>query len=81
MIEFTAWMQSIGIELGTLFAEFVFLAAGIWFARNILKPEVVPRSRSHAPKAVGYRRGCGPASANSAGERPFQAQAAYCLRL
>src|SRR5260370_23409920 len=37
MTEFTAWMQSNWYELGNLFAEFVFLAVGIWFARKILR--------------------------------------------
>jgi len=37
MNEFTVWMQSNWYELGTLLSEFVFLAAGIWFARKILK--------------------------------------------
>ncbi len=37
MNEFTAWIQSNWYELGTLLSEVVFLAAGIWFARKILR--------------------------------------------
>jgi hypothetical protein len=37
MNEFLAWAQSNWYELGTLVAEFVFLSAGIWFARKILR--------------------------------------------
>jgi hypothetical protein len=37
MNEFTVWIQSNWYEMGTLLSEFVFLAAGIWFARKILK--------------------------------------------
>jgi hypothetical protein len=37
MNEFTTWVQSNWYELGNLFAEFVFLAVGIWFARKILR--------------------------------------------
>jgi hypothetical protein len=37
MIEFTFWTQSNWYELGTLLTEVAFLAAGIWFARNILR--------------------------------------------
>jgi hypothetical protein len=37
MSEFTAWMQSNWYALGNLLSQFVFLAAGIWFARKILR--------------------------------------------
>ena len=37
MNEFTVWVQANWYEVGTLLSEFVFLAAGIWFARKILK--------------------------------------------
>jgi hypothetical protein len=37
MDEFTAWMQSNWYALGNLLAQFAFLAAGVWFARKILK--------------------------------------------
>jgi len=37
MDEFTAWMQSNWYALGNLLAQFGFLAAGVWFARKILK--------------------------------------------
>ena len=37
MNEFTAWVQSNWYALGNLLAQFAFLAAGVWFARKILK--------------------------------------------
>ncbi len=37
MNEFTAWMQGNWYALGNLLSQFVFLAAGIWFARKILR--------------------------------------------
>lgn len=37
MNEFGTWMQSNWYALGNLLSQFVFLAAGIWFARKILK--------------------------------------------
>jgi hypothetical protein len=37
MTEFTAWMQSNWYALGNLFIQFGFLAAGVWFARRILR--------------------------------------------
>ncbi len=37
MNEFTIWMQSNWYALGNLLSQFVFLAAGIWFARKILR--------------------------------------------
>jgi hypothetical protein len=37
MDEFTTWMQDNWYALGNLLSQFAFLAAGIWFARKILK--------------------------------------------
>jgi hypothetical protein len=37
MSEFTAWMQSNWYALGSLLFQFAFLAAGVWFAREILR--------------------------------------------
>ena len=37
MNEFTTWMQSNWYALANLLSQFVFLAAGIWFARKILR--------------------------------------------
>jgi hypothetical protein len=37
MNEFTAWMQSNWYALGNLLSQFAFLAAGIWFARTMLR--------------------------------------------
>jgi hypothetical protein len=37
MNEFTTWMQNNWYALGNLLSQFAFLAAGVWFARKILK--------------------------------------------
>jgi hypothetical protein len=37
MDEFTTWMQGNWYALGNLLSQFAFLAAGIWFARKIVK--------------------------------------------
>src|SRR5882762_10925956 len=37
MGEFTAWMQSNWYALGNLLFQFAFLAASVWFAREILR--------------------------------------------
>jgi hypothetical protein len=37
MNEFTVWMQSNWFALGNLLIQAAFLAAGIWFAREILR--------------------------------------------
>src|SRR6266849_7933725 len=37
MSEFTVWMQSNWYALGNLLFQFAFLAAGVWFARTILR--------------------------------------------
>ena len=37
MSDFSSWMQDNWYEFGTLLAEFAFLAACLWFAKNILK--------------------------------------------
>jgi hypothetical protein len=37
MNEFTAWMQNNWYALGNLLVQAAFLAAGVWFARRILR--------------------------------------------
>jgi len=37
MGEIVSWIQANWYELGKLFVEFAFLAAGVWFARNVLR--------------------------------------------
>ena len=37
MNDFAAWMQSNWYALGNLLSQIAFLAAGVWFARQILK--------------------------------------------
>ena len=37
MSEFTGWIRSNWYALGTLLFQFAFLAAGVWFAREMLR--------------------------------------------
>jgi len=80
MNEFTAWIQSNWYELGNLFAEFVFLAVGIWFARKILRTlrasqeQVGTLIKLTVAGAVPERQ-----SANAAAERSFATGSPYWL--
>jgi hypothetical protein len=80
MNEFFAWAQSNWYELGTLVAEFVFLTAGIWFARKILRTlrasqeQVGALLKLSVTGAVPERQ-----SPNAAAERPLAAASPYWL--
>ncbi len=80
MSEITAWMQSNWYELGNLFAEFVFLAVGIWFARKVLRTlrasqeQVGTLIKLTVAGAVPERQ-----SANTAAERSFATGSPYWL--
>jgi len=80
MSEITVWMQSNWYELGNLFAEFVFLAVGIWFARKVLRTlrasqeQVGTLIKLTVAGAVPERQ-----SANTAAERSFATGSPYWL--
>jgi len=80
MNEFTAWMQSNWYALGSLLSQFVFLAAGIWFARKILRTmrasqeQVGALLKMSVTGAVADRHWPSPAA-----ERPFAAASPYWL--
>src|SRR6266566_3533422 len=80
MNEFTAWIQSNWYELGNLFAEFVFLAVGIWFARKVLRTlrasqeQVGALLKLSLTGAVPERN-----SSNTAAERSFASGSPYWL--
>lgn len=80
MNEFTTWMQSNWYELGNLFAEFIFLAVGIWFARKILRSirasqeQVGALLKLTVAGAVPERQ-----STNTAAERSFATGSPYWL--
>ena len=80
MNEFTVWMQGNWYELGTLLSEFVFLAAGIWFARKILKALRASQEQVGALlklSVTGTITDRQPASSGS--ERSFAAASPYWL--
>ena len=80
MSEFTVWIQSNWYEMGTLLSEFVFLAAGIWFARKILKTlrasqeQVGALLKLSVTGTIADRQ-----PANAGAERPLAAASPYWL--
>ena len=80
MNEVTVWIQSNWYETGNLLSQFVFLAAGIWFARKILKTIRASQEQFGAllnmsvTGATTERH-----SSNAAGERPFAGDSPYWL--
>jgi hypothetical protein len=80
MNEFTAWMQSNWYALGNLLIQFAFLAAGIWFARKILKTmrasqeQVGALLKLSVTGAVSERH-----SSSAASERSFASASPYWL--
>jgi hypothetical protein len=80
MNEFTAWMQSNWYALGNLLSQFAFLAAGIWFARKILRTmrasqeQVGALLKLSVTGAVGERQ-----STSAAAERSFVSASPYWL--
>lgn len=80
MNELTTWVQSNWYALGNLLCEFVFLAAGIWFARRILKTmrasqeQVGALLKLSVTGAITERH-----SSSVAAERPFGSASPYWL--
>ena len=80
MNEFFAWAQSNWYELGTLVAEFVFLAAGIWFARKILRTLRASQEQVGALLKLSVTGGATERqSPNAAADRPLAAASPYWL--
>ena len=80
MNEFTVWMQNNWYELGTLLSEFVFLAAGIWFARKILKTMRASQEQVGALLKLSVTGGAPDRPAlNAAAERPLASASPYWL--
>ncbi len=80
MNEFTAWMQSNWYALGNLLSQFLFLAAGVWFARKILRTirasqeQVGALLKMSVTGAVADRHWPSPSA-----ERPFATASPYWL--
>jgi hypothetical protein len=80
MNDFTAWMQSNWYALGNLLSQFVFLAAGVWFARQILKTirqsqeQVGALLKLSVTGAITDRR-----SSSTVSEHPFASVSPYWL--
>jgi hypothetical protein len=80
MNEFTAWMQSNWYALGNLLSQIAFLAAGLWFARKILRTmrasqeQVGALLKLSVTGAVAERH-----SPSAAAERSFASASPYWL--
>jgi hypothetical protein len=80
MTEFTTWMQSNWYALGNLLSQFVFLAAGIWFARKILttmrasQEQVGALLKLSVPGAIAERQ-----SPSAVAERSFASASPFWL--
>ncbi len=80
MNEITAWIQSNWYALGNLLSQFVFLAAGIWFARRILRTirasqeQVGALLKLSVTGAISERQ-----SSNAVAERSFASASPYWL--
>jgi len=80
MNDFTTWMQSNWYALGNLLSQFAFLAAGVWFARKILRTmrasqeQVGALLKLSVTGAVNERH-----SSSAAAERSFANASPYWL--
>ena len=80
MNEFTVWMQSNWYALGNLLVQVAFLAAGVWFARKILRTlrasqeQVGALLKLSVAGAISERH-----SASAVAERPFASASPYWL--
>jgi hypothetical protein len=80
MNEFTVWIQSNWYELGNLLVKFVFLAAGIWFARKILRTMRASQEQVGALLKLSLTGSATERhSLNAAGERSFANASPYWL--
>ena len=80
MSEFTTWMQSNWYALGNLLSQFAFLAAGVFFARKILRTmrasqeQVGALLKLSVTGAISDRH-----SASAIAERSFASSSPYWL--
>jgi hypothetical protein len=83
MNEFTVWLQGNWYELGNLFAEFVFLCVGIWFARKILRTLRASQEQVGALLKLSVTTGALPEperqAPSTAAERSFATGSPYWL--
>ena len=79
MSEFTAWMQNNWYALGNLLGQFVFLAAGIWFARKILRTMRASQEQVGALLKMSVTGAVADRHWPSPAERPFATASPYWL--
>lgn len=80
MTEFTAWIQNNWYSLGSLFVQFGFLAAAVWFARKILKTLRASQEQFGALLKISLTNAPGDRHSSAASaERSFAAASPYWL--
>lgn len=80
MNDFTAWMQSNWYALGNLLSQFAFLAAGVWFARQILKTMRASQEQVGALLKLSVTGAIADRHSSSAtADRPFASASPYWL--
>src|ERR1700676_3864979 len=79
MSEFAIWMQSNWYALGNLLIQIAFLAAGIWFARKILKPMRESQEQVGALLKLSVTGAVTERPSPSAAERSFASASLYWL--
>jgi hypothetical protein len=80
MNEFTTWMQSNWYALGNLLSQFAFLAAGVWFARKILRTMRASQEQFGALLKISLTGALGEKHSSGTGaERSFLSTSPYWL--
>ena len=80
MNDFTAWMQNNWYTLGNLLSQFAFLAAGVWFARKILKTMRASQEQVGALLKLSVTGAITDRHSSSAvADRPFASASPYWL--
>lgn len=79
MNEYSSWMQSNWYALGNLLLQAVFLAAAIWFARDVLKTMRASQEQVGALLKLSITGALTDRHSSTGPERPFATASPYWL--
>jgi|SRR5260370_21632620 hypothetical protein len=79
MNEFAAWIQNNWYALGNLLMQISFLAAGVWFARTILRTIRASQEQVGALLKLSVTGTTAERHSSSAADRPFASTSPYWL--
>lgn len=79
MNEFSTWMQSNWYALGNLLLQGAFLAAAIWFARDVLRTMRASQEQVGALLKLSITGALTDRHSSTAAERPFATASPYWL--